>query len=49
MLQNITKTCSNVMNNSKYVKINYNNLNKFINKLDIENQLYYYGYNNELI
>ncbi len=37
MLQNITKTCSNVMNNSKYVKINYNNLNKFIGNVDSNN------------
>lgn len=47
MLQNITKTCLNVMNNSKYVKINYDNLNEFIKNIernDLKNWLLFNPY-----
>ena len=48
MLNKIVDSCREVMKNSKYVKINYSNLEKFIKKIDctnLKNWLLYNPYN----
>jgi len=37
VLKDVIKTCKYVMDNSKYVKINYDNLDKFIENIDCNN------------
>ena len=45
MLDKIRSSCRNVAYNSKYVKINYNKLDEFINKLDCSNLKNWLMYN----
>lgn len=37
MFEKINKTCKYVIDNSQYVKINYNKIDEFITKIDTRN------------
>lgn len=45
MLNKVVDSCRRVMKNSKYVKINYSNLEKFIKEIDYTNLKNWLSYN----